>query len=95
MKKEKSKFASKKITVIVYIIVTACVALGTKILYDAFDDNGLVNVCDQDIQKINSKINETGQISTNDPLFIKLGVDGCADLSKSTHGMATQEISPP
>ena len=51
--------------------------------------------CDADISAINHKINQTGGISSNDELYQKLGIDGCADLSKSPRGIITSEIHTP
>lgn len=56
--------------------------------------NQIVMACDNDLVTINKKINETGQISTDDPLFLKLGTDQCIDLSKTGKGIISQEIKP-
>lgn len=76
--------------IISLVVIIGAVTFWVFMYYDP-----ITSKCDDDIQAVNNKINQTGFISTNDPMFLKLGTDGCADLSQSTHGMITSKIAPP
>lgn len=88
-KPEMSKF--RKVLLGVTVFVTVFFVIWTGVYLYA---SQMVVACDNDLVAINKKINQTGQISTEDPLFIKLGTDQCIDLSKTGKGIVTQEIKP-
>ena len=88
-KPEMSKFRKVLLGVTVFVTVFFVIWMGVYIF-----SSQMVVACDNDLIAINKKINETGQISTEDPLFQKLGTDQCIDLSKTGKGVVTQEIKP-
>lgn len=88
-KPEMSRFRKVLLGVTVGVTVLFIFWIGLYIYSSQF-----VVTCDNDVIAINKKINETGQISTEDPLFQKLGTDQCIDLSKTGKGVVTQEIKP-
>lgn len=50
--------------------------------------------CANDIDAINHVIKTKGGIDTNSKTWQQIGIDGCADLSKSTKGYITKEVKP-
>lgn len=88
-KPEMSRFRKVLLGLTVGVTVFFVILIGVYIF-----TSQIVVACNNDVIAINKKINKTGQISTQDPLFQKLGTDQCIDLSKTPKGVLTQEITP-